>query len=788
MRCEGCPYKTDVVPPEIKRTDLMVIGEAPGQQEVVKKIPFTGPSGQLLWKAFEKFEVTRDEVSITNAQTCVFPPMLDKEKRKTRESLVTMCCRERLMSEIEETSPKVIIALGAVALQTLVQNTKLKITQERGVARPFSVGGKETVIIPTFHPAYLLRSPAGYKQFYQDLSYATSLVKGNGKIKKLEETRWKLVADEEIPTVLEKLASYPVLAADIETSGLDRREGWIVCFGISWDEGKAVIFTGDQLNNPVFKPEFAKLFANENVTWVWHNGKFDSSFLRRDGHPTRVDEDTMLIHYALDEIRGTHSLKQLASDLLGAEDYDDVLKKHVGKGLHGWADIPRDILYPYLARDCDCTFQIYPKLKNRLDKEQNLVDIYRNILLPSADFLQEVEKNGIHVSFEQLEKVADHLSEQKEEIEERIKEIVEPHWDEDKYAAHTGARTVPEVFNPGSPKQLAWLLYDVLLFAPARGKKKDTAEATLQVLPKHPLVLEILKLRKINKMLSTYVNGIIKWTQPDGRIRSDYMLHGTVTGRLASQNPNMQNIPRDPIIRDIFQAPPGKRLIEGDLDQAELRMLAHLSGDKNLIQVYAEGRKLHHEVATSFYGPNFTPDEYVRAKAINFGIPYGRGEFSISQEHGIPVGEARELIDKWFARFPEAHKYLMAQENKPFKGEFLVSPFGRRRRFPLITDKNAFEVKNEAKNFAISSGASDLNLLAARLAAPKLRELNCLVINLVHDSTMVEAPDDDDVAKEVEKILRDSVNYVANEYIQAKLPFEIEAKVGYAWGSLKKEG
>jgi DNA polymerase-1 len=700
-------------------------------------------------------------------------------------------------------------------MQSLLGNFSLKITQERGKAIPFGPTGARYVV-PALHPAAILRNPGDFKRLAADLRYSVSLTRGEPP-KSPGETRYKVVrTEEELVQACNLLRKHKVLAADIETSDVNPRKHWIQYIGICWEKNKVAIFpakillgkevsagyrplpdgsivqettqdpTGETID--VFRhPAFRELFEDLSVTWVWHNGKFDTSFLQQLGLPARTDEDTMLLHYLLDEVRGTHDLKQLSSDLLGAEDYDKVVKKYAGKGENGWAQIPASILVPYLARDADYTFQIFPLLRERVRKIPELEKLYTELIIPASHFLQRVEGNGVWVSFDHLETVSHALTSEKEEIEAKIQEIVEPLWDPDAYVKATDARTTPMEFNPASPKQVSWVIFNRLrLTVPGRAGVRDTREETLRELPQHPLVRELLRLRKVNKQLQTYAEGILREVEADGRVHSTYLIHGTTTGRLSSRGPNMQNIPRNPLIRDIFQAPPGRLLVDVDFDQAELRILAHLSRDEELLRIYREGRKLHDEVAVEMYGPDYTEEQRMRAKAVNFGIVYGRTEFSLMHEFKIPLAEAQRMVHDWFARFPDAKKYIDACRSAPLQGKQLVSPFGRRRRFPFVPDASRKEIQNESANFAIQSGASDLTLLTAMAAEVPLRDIGAMVVNLVHDSILVECNSSKEDAEQVLSILQKSSQNVVKYRLGGILDFPMDSKVGRSWGSAKK--
>jgi DNA polymerase-1 len=254
----------------------------------------------------------------------------------------------------------------------------------------------------------------------------------------------------------------------------------------------------------------------------------------------------------------------------------------------------------------------------------------------------------------------------------------------------------------------------------------------------------------------------------------------------------MQNMPRvtsgrwGKLIRDSFQAAPGHQYLEFDYSQVELRVLAYLSGDKDLQAIYEKGLDLHDEVAAALFGPDFNKEQRIRAKFVNFGIAYGRGAESLASEFKIPKAEGAEMVRGWFHRFPVAHQYLLAQRQAVIDGRTLVTPLGRRRRFGLVTRETLNTLQNEAANFAIQSTASDLTLISAMRLAPVLQDrFSARVVNLIHDSILVEAPEGvppSSVGVVVQEVMRGTPRHL----LRTELPFETSMSWGTAWGSLEE--
>lgn len=980
----------------------------------------------------------------------------------------------------------------------------------------------------------------------------------------------------------------------------------------------------------------------------------------KQGVPARCDEDVMLAHYALCETRGTHDLKQLSADLLGATDYDtavhdwlktekkrrrkavydaksfkkrqvtaaknmvkkawataasekakaekrlastvkymyerrvlpragfegpfieesqsvgpiedflvydlsclsdDEVEIPVFEPLEGYAQVPPEIILPYLAMDCDYTWQLFEKLRPEVEAEPGLNQLYTETLMQASQFLQRIEDRGIFVDFQHLQKLKVELGGRKEAAESAVAHAVVPLWDPATYRKQTGAKTAPATFNVASTPQLRWLIFDQIGIRLPPGVKKTTNRAVLDIIKdRSPIFPLLLEYRRVSKMLSTYViavenrldangrvhstfkiigtecvtgdtliwtaagllradelcqdvdgftestfgllthcgpsttshtyvsrqrqtkhvrmgcgldvtctpehplltergwvsamelqvgdyvqtsfgaryfpsslndddrsvalaelvgmfladgwvrwneqtghysvnfcnydaavrvrikelaesvygpdctrwdettgttrikgrstaaiwkewfpvNGVTRkavpsfirrgservlkafvrgcsldsswcftsngknkgvtysiifrsvnkerlaivqqilwnlgvrsslvkekvyesrgrrtgvgtwdcyklklssnmtylyideigplstkqqqfavelaskplprsWTQnnfrtvggvlyvkvlevQDGPIADVYDLtvptynsfiaNGVVshnTGRLSSADPNMQNIPTDTSIKNLFAAPPGYIFVEVDQSQAELRVAAALSGDKALAEIYQKGLDLHTEVTIAIYGDAFLncTNKEMRtrmrrdAKTVNFGILFGMTAKLLSSRLGITYDEAQRMIDIWFDRFPDVKRFLSHCRSMPAKRRHLQTVFGRRRRFPLITVENLHKLQNEAGNFPIQSVASDLTLMAGMSIDQELEAMGALIVNIVHDSLLIQVPDNAMTIYNVVNIARNAMIQTAVDYLGDTVPFDADAKVGINWG------
>ena len=751
MGCENCPLKSRSVGPRGPRdARIVLIGEAPGQQELQTGLPFVGPSGRLLERALKRcgVEAGSEGMFVLNAVRCL-PP-------KAKLTECCKACHSLLDQELLEYQHDVLILLGNTAVRSVTGDYGKKITTARGHAIETPYG----IAVPTFHPAFVLR-PQGrgmYPQFLEDLRYALSIAQG-ADVKSPGVVEWVVVDDDNWSSAVATLAQYQTLAADIETSERNPRKDRILCIGVGGEKNKVFIFPEPQMYR------LRELFESD-IKWVWHNGKFDTAFLETYGFNTRIDQDTMLQSYMLNEA-GSHKLKELAASLLGAANWAGDLKKWLDDENPSFANVPEDVLYKYLAQDVDNTLQLYHLFSARLDepREKGPKWAYEHVLIPAANFLREVEHNGAWVDVERIEELRGILTKNTEELRQKMRDYVSD-----------------QNFNPNSPMQVKSILRRSGIHVESTDK-----EHLAPFLKRSEFVRLLMEYRAEAKQLSTYVNGMLKRMDDEHKVHSTFTLHVAVNGRLSSKNPNMQNLPAGPKgkrIKRLIGAPPGRRVIELDYSQAELRCLAVLSGDEWLKQVYIDGRDLHDEVSIELFGPNFTSEQRRLVKTLNFGIPYGRQAAAIAHVFHLTTEDAQARIDAWFARMPKAHEFLMRQRASVRKPGFVISAFGRKRRFPMVTLEDLNEMENQASNHAISSTASDLTLKSSIAITPRLRTVEAFIFNLVHDSTMINGPDQYVMA--VAGYAKRVMEQMPALALKTDIPFKADVKVGRWWGDAEE--
>jgi DNA polymerase-1 len=670
--------------------------------------------------------------------------------------------------------------MGNHASRVVLGNSNLKITQVRGmlVQSPHASIG----VLPIVHPAALLRGTGNYRQFRNDLTYAFDLLRGTPPKKPIVPTWYIADTEDDLWEIYNTLKDKPYIAADTETAGFNHLTDEVLAIGLCADPEEVYIIPGEVASR--YPTTTAEIFINKGPQFIWHNGKFDMRFMRHHITPhSRVDEDTMLLSYTLDEVGGIHDLEQVSGDLIGAPDYKHMLKPYLPRRSTSYRVIPRHILYHYLALDTSNTRQIFNPLREQVRSDSRLDTLYTRVLLTASEYLYKIEKRGITVCPNRVERQARVLQARIEDANKRLQEIVR----------RVGGTDI----NPGSPKQLAHLLWDVLKFVPPRAGSRSTGKEVLASLPKHPVLTALQDYRRAQKAKSTYVDSLKKNVNVDGRVHSTYLIHGTRTGRLSSRGPNMQNIPRDTALRGMYCASPGYVFIKVDLNQAELRSLACTSLDDYLLEVYCSNtRSLHSETAEEFY-PGWKArggkkshqggEELIRAKAVNFGVVYGRTAESLADEYKLPVQEAQKWIDRWFKRSPKAKAFIDRCRAAPITGTTLVTPFGRKKRHMIVTRENLSALQNEASNFPHQSIASEICGLGAAKAAEILDFWGIYPVNAVHDEAMFECPDIPEVIAWAKWVIEQCMESIAPEWGLKAVPFKAEGDVGKRWGIYRKE-
>ena len=568
--CTRCNlYKTCeyicLIPPDLGPDEVLIVGEAPGKHEDDSGKPFVGRSGEILREALGRFEI---EGVITNA-VCCRPP----DNRTPRKSEINKC-RYWLDRQIEIVKPKYVLILGNVPLQSVLGVTGIK--KRRG--KPVEQDG--VVYMPTYHPSFVIRDPRNEGSFLADLELFSEIVKRGG-IPREEKLDYVIVNNEDVLEQMFKELRGTV-SYDIETTCLypwaeeakitsvgfgTKKRQWIIPFDHEYSN-----WTRQELEDIVER--LTDKLAH-NCFLVAHNGKFDSLWMRvHFGVEWYIDFDTMIAHYMLDE-NDRHGLKYLAQKYYGAFDYEIDLDTKKGKNDYR-------ALALYHAHDVFYTRKLRFTFGKMLHREGDVKKVFQKIMMPCVNIFIDVEYNGVCIDLEKMDAAEKYLRETVAEAEAELKTHLSDNRD----------------VNWGSPQQLAKLLFEDLRIPVVEKTKTGRASTSESVLKRidHPMVDALLKFRGAKQQLSFFIEGwkpflIGQWLHPS------FKLHGTVTGRLSCEHPNLQQVPRDPRIRSLITAPDGWTLVECDLSQIELRIAAELSGDRAMMHAFITGADIHWRTA-----------------------------------------------------------------------------------------------------------------------------------------------------------------------------------------------
>ena len=521
----------------------------------------------------------------------------------------------------------------------------------------------------------------------------------------------------------------------------------------------------------IFKP----LYEDPKILKVGQNLKYDLEVLRN--YDVRLDGpmwDTMIAHYLIQpELR--HNMDYMAEVYLHYQTiHIDELIGPKGKNQKSMRDLSPTLVYEYACEDADITLQLKNKLEPEL-KRLECEDLFYNIEMPLMPVLAEMEMNGVCLDTDSLAETSKQFTARMNEIEQRIYELA------------------GEQFNIASPKQVGEILFDKLKIVEKAKKTKTgqyvTSEEVLQQLKnKHEIVADILEHRGLKKLIGTYIDALPKLINPrTGHIHTSFNQTITATGRLSSSDPNLQNIPirgeDGKEIRKAFIPEPGCLFFSADYSQIELRVMAHLSQDPNMIEVFREGKDLHAATAANIYKKSIeevTRDERTKSKRANFGIIYGITVFGLAERLDIPRDEAKMLIDGYFATFPEVHDYMEKSKEIARKQGYVTTLFGRRRYLPDINSANSvvrgFAERN-AINAPIQGTAADIIKVAMihifqRFKAEGIRSK---MILQVHDELNFSV-----YLEEKEKVERIVIEEMQNAF-QMAVPLVADSGFGDNW-------
>ena len=580
----------------------------------------------------------------------------------------------------------------------------------------------------------------------------------------------------ELQALVAKLLNYEEFCFDTETTGFDHFNDRIVGLSLAVEPHEAWYVSFTPENTAAFAEAVKPLFENERTTKIAQNIKFDMMVLARLGVEVRGRKiDTMIVHYLLDP-EARHNMDFLAERYLN---YSPIrIETLIGKGTRQLTmdQVNIESVKEYAAEDADITLQIKQALWPELEK-QGLVELYSTIEEPMIEVLAAMELAGVKVDTQQLADYAVELNAELAKLEAEIRELADE-----------------PMLNINSARQLGEVLFAKLRITDkpkmTKTRQFSTEEEYLQGFAgKHRIVDLILRYRGVKKLISTYVEALPQLVNSvTGHIHTSFNQAVTATGRLSSTNPNLQNIPvRDDMgrrIRKAFVPSDGQHLLlSADYSQVELRLMAHLSGDKSLIEAFQQGEDIHAATAAKLFHKEIaevTSDERRKAKTANFGIIYGISAFGLAQRLDIPRKEAKELIDGYFESYPKVKEYMERAVADAREKGYVTTAFGRRRILRDIDSRNAVArgvAERNAINAPIQGSAADIMKLAMVEIYRRFRAegIRSKMILQVHDEVIVDMLREEQEA--VIRIVREAMEGVA----QLSVPLISEAGVGENW-------
>ena len=584
------------------------------------------------------------------------------------------------------------------------------------------------------------------------------------------------------------LFAAPIISFDTETTSTDPMRGDIVGISLAVKEGEGWYIP---LGHPGGQSELSTAEVIEALRpsmtdpakpKIGQNLKYDYLVLARQGlEVAPLTFDTLLARWLVDPGSRSLGLKDMAEDLLGIQmtHIEELIGK--GKNQRSMAEVPVADAAPYAAADAEVCLRLMPLLEQQL-RDRNVFSVFTDLEMPLTPVLAAMEREGIGLDVNFLREMSITLTRRMVELEKQV------------------VQQVGYSFNLNSTQQLSKALFETLkLQPPGRNKKTasghfSTAADVLEDLRGTHLVIDlILEYRELAKLKSTYLDALPLQINPQtGRVHTSFNQTGSVTGRLASSEPNLQNIPtRTEIgqqVRKAFIAADDKLLLSVDYSQIELRIVAHLSGDENMLAAFRAGEDIHSATAAAIYSEEteqVSKEQRRHAKAINFGLIYGMSSFGLSRSTGLTLGEAENFTRAYFENFPGVKAYLDGLRLQAARVGYVETMLGRRRYFPNLSTLTNFNLKNreerEAINAPIQGTAADIMKIAMIRMPAALRQakLSARILLQVHDELLLECP-----AEELNRTAA-VVKDVMEHALQLSIPLSTEARSGKNWGEMK---
>lgn len=755
-----------------EKPKYLFVGQAPGQEEDQRNKVFIGPSGQLLLEGIKQYALLPARLS--NVVRC-YPPH-DREPTKNEIE----ACKPYIISEMEETKPKIIVACGNAALKAL--------TGKHGIMKHAGSVVGEINGAPVFamlHPSYILRYPKDAHKWEMQFKALKNL--GEGVEKKKAE--FEIVTPGKMYDILwarVKAETKGFVTFDFETTGAYKQFGGALrCIGIHVD-GKNYIVDALAYDFDTLMKFFAK---EPMIKKCAHNSIFERRWIRDEfGVETaNLAYDTMLLHYLMDENK-PHGLDMVAFEHLGVEGWD--IERRMQENSWTWATVPFEILAEYCAMDVEVTHKLMEHFIQILKAEpryEKTLELYQKVLLPISAVCASMESRGMKIDKDWAKLVSEEYELEGLEIFSKMKERPEVK----KYLKDH------KIFNPASSKQVGEILYNVLkLKAPKKTKKgadSSNSESLELLKDKSPFASLVLDYREKETLQGNFLQKFPEMTDLDGLIHPSFSPAFQVTGRISVRKPPAANMPRDPRVRGMVVSRfAGGSILSPDYKQLEMRLVASEAQEETMLKIFSEGKDVHDETTKAMFGEDFTKAQRDIAKNINFGTVYGISPWSLSLKFSIPIEKAEEWIEKHRETYPKIYSWMEEQHRFMVKNGWIASRFGRVRHLPEILglDESDYEenkliqrILRQTGNFGIQAQGADITSLASIRVNYLLesRSLKSLMILQPHDAFVIDTyPGEEETLSQIcRKVMEVEV---PKQCSWLRVPLPVDIKISQRWG------
>ncbi|API87508.1 DNA polymerase I [Francisella uliginis] len=622
----------------------------------------------------------------------------------------------------------------------------------------------------------------GFNSLLRNLNVEAKPASDKTQPKSIEVDYRTVTSEQELDNLIVELKNSDTFAFDTETDSLNTYEANLVGLSFCAIEGKAYYIpvqhrylgVPQQLELDVVLENLKPVFADSKKAKVAHNFKFDEKVLSKYGVDIKGQiHDTMIMAYVL-KSSGKHDMDSLSKEHLDISPVPYSEIAGTGRKQQTLDQIEIEKVAKYAAEDADITFRLFNHFDGLLKKEKILYNLYSQVEMPLTLILNNMEKIGVKID-------ADKLVEQSANLEKSIGEIQEQCYE-----------LAGSEFNLSSPVQLREILFEKMEIPPvkktAKGQASTSEEVLVQLAEEYEIAALIMKYRHLSKLKNTYTDKLPKILDSNSRAHTSYNQTGTVTGRLSSSDPNLQNIPiKSPEgrkIRQAFIAEEGCCVVAADYSQIELRIMAHLSKDENLLKAFNEGLDIHSATAAEVLGiqlDEVSSEQRRRAKAINFGLIYGMSAFGLAKQLEIPRGEAQEYIDVYFNRYPKVKEYMTTAKEFAKKNGYVETILGRRLYLPEISSRNVMQ-RNAAERAAINA---PMQGTAADIIKKAMIEVNTMISQEYNSEVKMVMQVHDELVFEVQRTKVEEISAKIKEIMEGavklSVPLEVNVDTGDNW-------